>query len=66
MAKTTTTAMQFGLAVPVLSEAVNFLNTISSDDSAMSLIQAQRDYFGAHQLIRKSDPEKKSIHIYWK
>lgn len=66
LAKTTTTAMQFGLAVPVLSEAVNFLNTISSDDSAMSLIQAQRDYFGAHQLIRKSDPEKKSIHIYWK
>ncbi len=66
LAKTTTAAMLSGLAVPALSEAVNFLNTISSYDSPMSLIQAQRDYFGAHQFVRKSDPEKKSIHINWK
>ncbi len=66
LTKITTAAMQYGLAVPALSEAVNFLNTGSSNDSAMSLIQAQRDYFGAHQFIRKSDPEKKSIHFDWK
>ncbi len=66
LAKTTAAAMQSGLAVPALGEAVNYLNTISSDDSSMSLIQAQRDYFGAHQFIRKSDPEKKKIHIDWK
>ena len=66
LAKITTAAMQSGFAVPALSEAVIFLNTISSDDLSMSLIQAQRDYFGAHQFVRKSDPEKKSIHINWK
>lgn len=66
LAKITTTAMQYGLAVPALCEAVIFLNTLNSDDSSMSLIQAQRDYFGAHQFIRKSDPEKKQIHVDWK
>ena len=65
LVKTTTIAMQSAWAVPALSDAVNFLNTINTDDTAISLIQAQRDYFGAHQFVRKSDPSKKMIHIDW-
>jgi 6-phosphogluconate dehydrogenase len=32
----------------------------------MNLIQAQRDYFGAHTYQRKDDPSGKAVHTNWK
>jgi 6-phosphogluconate dehydrogenase len=59
-------AINNGLAVPVLGEAIQFINGYFSEDSAMNIIQAQRDYFGAHKVILKSDPLQQAIHVNWK
>ncbi|MEN8125293.1 MAG: decarboxylating NADP(+)-dependent phosphogluconate dehydrogenase [Bacteroidota bacterium] len=52
--------------IPNLSEAVNFLNGYSEANSSANLIQAQRDYFGAHTYQRINDPSGKFYHTNWK
>jgi 6-phosphogluconate dehydrogenase len=49
-----------------LSESVNFLNQLKTDRSAANIIQAQRDYFGAHTYKRIHDPLQKNYHTIWK
>jgi len=66
LANLTAASMINGMAIPVFSTALNYLNAYGSKDSPMNLIQAQRDYFGAHGVILKSDPDQKQIHINWK
>ncbi|MBT8221160.1 MAG: NADP-dependent phosphogluconate dehydrogenase, partial [Bacteroidia bacterium] len=41
------------VAMPAFSSALNYLKSIARADSAMNLIQAQRDYFGAHTYQKK-------------
>jgi 6-phosphogluconate dehydrogenase len=53
------------LAIPSFSEAINFLNSFAVADSSANLIQAQRDYFGAHTYQRKDDDSKKFYHTNW-
>ncbi|WP_420583177.1 NADP-dependent phosphogluconate dehydrogenase [Reichenbachiella sp.] len=53
------------LAIPNLSDSVNFLNSFSLADSSANLLQAQRDYFGAHTYQRKDDPSGKFYHTEW-
>ena len=48
-----------------LSESVNFLNQLKTDRSAANIIQAQRDYFGAHTYKRIHDPLQKNHHTIW-
>jgi 6-phosphogluconate dehydrogenase len=57
---------QNGFAISALSEALNYINAISMANSAMNLIQAQRDYFGAHTYQRTDDASGKSYHTEWK
>ncbi len=52
--------------IPCLSDAVNFLNGYSEKNSSANLIQAQRDYFGAHTYQRLDDPSGKYYHTNWK
>lgn len=59
-------SLKAGFAVPALSEALNFLNGIVTKESAMNLIQAQRDYFGAHAYERIDDTTGKAHHTQWK
>ncbi len=54
------------ISIPCLSDAVNFLNGYSEKNSSANLIQAQRDYFGAHTYQRIDDPSGKSYHTNWK
>lgn len=54
------------LAIPCFSEAVNFLNNFSTAKSTANLIQAQRDYFGAHTYQRNDDDTEKFYHTDWK
>lgn len=54
------------IAIPCLSESVNFLNTYTTADSSANLIQAQRDYFGAHTYQRTDDDSGKFYHTNWK
>ncbi len=53
------------LAIPCLSESVNFLNTYTTANSSANIIQAQRDYFGAHTYQRTDDPSGKFYHTKW-
>ena len=53
------------LTTPALSEAIQFLNGITTAYASANVIQAQRDYFGAHTYQRLDDPSGKSHHTNW-
>ena len=52
--------------IPCLSEAVNFFNGLTTAHSTANLIQAQRDYFGAHTYQRVDDSSNQFYHTNWK
>ncbi len=52
--------------IPCLSEALNYFNGYKTKNSSANLIQAQRDYFGAHTYQRLHDPSGKAYHTIWK
>lgn len=54
------------ISIPCFSAAVNFLNGYTEKNSPANLIQAQRDYFGAHSYQRIDDPTEKFYHTNWK
>ena len=45
-------ALENKIATPIISEAIQFFNSISTAHSTANLIQAQRDFFGAHTFLR--------------
>ena len=53
------------IPISCLSEAINFFNSYTTEDSSANLIQAQRDYFGAHTYQRIDDPSGKFHHTNW-
>jgi len=53
------------IASPCLSEAANFLLGYSTANSSANLIQAQRDYFGAHTYQRIDDDSGTFYHTNW-
>lgn len=59
-------ALKQGLPVPVMSAALNYFLGCISSDSPANLIQAQRDYFGAHTYRRKDKPADQYYHTLWK
>jgi 6-phosphogluconate dehydrogenase len=54
------------LSTPVLSEALQFFNGITTAYTSANIIQAQRDYFGAHTYQRLDDNSGKNYHTNWK
>ena len=52
--------------IPCFMDAVNFFHGIKTVDSPANLIQAQRDYFGAHTYQRVDDPTGNRYHSEWK
>tara|TARA_R110002072_G_scaffold172031_1_gene325783 strand:+ start:805 stop:2688 length:1884 start_codon:yes stop_codon:yes gene_type:complete len=54
------------VTIPSLGEAVQFFNAITTANSSANIIQAQRDYFGAHTYKRIDDASDKSYHTKWK
>ncbi len=50
---------------PVISASFNYLNGITRDKSTANMIQAQRDYFGAHQYERLDQPRGTFFHTNW-
>jgi 6-phosphogluconate dehydrogenase len=58
--------LQAGYSVPVLSAAANYLLNFSSAQNAANMIQAQRDYFGAHTYERNDKPRGEFFHTQWK
>ncbi|WP_332911389.1 hypothetical protein [Algoriphagus boritolerans] len=57
--------LSHGFALPVMSAGINYLLGRITAESSASLIQAQRDYFGAHTYQLKDDPSGKFYHTDW-
>ncbi len=51
--------------IPCLSESINFFNSHTTADSSANLIQAQRDFFGAHTYQRTDDTSGEFHHTNW-
>ena len=59
-------ALTNGFPVPVLSAAANYLLNFTSGQSSANMIQAQRDYFGAHTYERVDKKRGEFFHTEWK
>ncbi|MGL1885515.1 MAG: NADP-dependent phosphogluconate dehydrogenase [Reichenbachiella sp.] len=53
------------VAAPNLIESISFLNSFSVANSSANLLQAQRDYFGAHTYQRNDDNTHTFYHTDW-
>jgi len=61
--KAVSTAILHGISVPALSSALAYYDSYRSTELPMNLLQAQRDYFGAHTYMRR---DKDGIfHTIW-
>ncbi|MFQ3230904.1 NADP-dependent phosphogluconate dehydrogenase [Reinekea sp.] len=54
-----------GVAAPALSASLSYFDSLRSGCLSANLIQAQRDYFGAHSYRRIDRPESESYHLNW-
>lgn len=59
-----TAAMQ-GVPLPCLSSALNYFDGYRSANLPANLLQAQRDYFGAHTYERKDKARGEFFHTNW-
>ena len=58
-------AAQFGVPVPAMSSALSFFDGYRRERLPANLIQAQRDYFGAHTYERVDQPRGQFFHTNW-
>ncbi len=58
-------AVEQGLPVPAFATALNFYDGYRCDRLPANLLQAQRDYFGAHTYERIDQPRGKFFHTNW-
>jgi 6-phosphogluconate dehydrogenase len=58
-------AVELGLPVPAMSSALAFFDGYRSDRLPANLLQAQRDYFGAHTYERVDRPRGEFFHTNW-
>jgi 6-phosphogluconate dehydrogenase len=56
---------QSGRGYPCLSAALQTLNSLTTEVSSGHMIQAQRDFFGAHTFERVDDASGKKYHHQW-
>jgi len=59
------TAVQVGVPVPALSSALAYYDSYRSERLPANLLQAQRDYFGAHTYERVDKPRGQFFHTEW-
>jgi 6-phosphogluconate dehydrogenase len=58
-------AVDLGVAVPSMSAALNYYDSYRSARLPANLLQAQRDYFGAHTYERVDKPRGEFFHTNW-
>jgi 6-phosphogluconate dehydrogenase len=63
--KVTATAILNGIPAPCLSAAINYYDGYRTERLPANLLQAQRDYFGAHTYERIDEPRGKFFHTNW-
>lgn len=59
-------SMLNGISAPSLAAALTYFDGYRSEKLPANLLQAQRDYFGAHTYERTDFPKGKSFHTNWK
>lgn len=59
------TAVQAGIPIPCFSSALSFFDGYRSGYLPANLIQAQRDFFGAHTYERTDKPRGQFFHTDW-
>jgi len=59
------TAVTLGIPVPCLSSALAYFDGYRSERLPANLLQAQRDYFGAHSYERVDRPRGEFFHTNW-
>ncbi len=62
---TVANAVQAGIPVPAMSTALAFYDAYRSGSLPANLLQAQRDYFGAHTYERLDKPRGEFFHTNW-
>jgi 6-phosphogluconate dehydrogenase len=63
--RTVARAVTFGVAVPALSSALAYYDGVRTGRGPANLLQAQRDYFGAHTFERTDRPRGEFVHFDW-
>ena len=58
-------AVRLGVPVPAFSSALAFYDGYRSERVSANLLQAQRDYFGAHTYERVDKPRGEFFHTNW-
>jgi 6-phosphogluconate dehydrogenase len=58
-------AIEIGLPMPTMTSALCFLDGYTSARLPANMLQAQRDYFGAHTYERVDQPSGKFFHTNW-
>jgi len=58
-------ALSMGIAIPAFSSALSFFFGYRASRSSANLLQAQRDYFGAHTYERIDQPRGQFFHSDW-
>ena len=58
-------AAQMGIPMPCLGSALAYFDGYRSDRLPANLLQAQRDYFGAHTYERVDKPRGQAFHTNW-
>jgi 6-phosphogluconate dehydrogenase len=59
------TATQAGIPIPCISSALSYYDAFRSERLPANLLQAQRDYFGAHTYERLDKPRGEFFHTNW-
>lgn len=59
------TALINGIPVPAFTTALNYFDGYRSDRLPANMLQAQRDYFGAHTYERIDKPRGEFFHTNW-
>lgn len=58
-------AMEYGVPVPAMTAALSYYDGYRCDRLPANLLQAQRDYFGAHTYERLDTPRGQFFHTNW-
>ena len=59
------TAVINGIPTPAMSSALSYFDSYTTASLPANLLQAQRDYFGAHTYERIDQPKGKFFHTNW-
>jgi len=61
--KVVATAAELGVPIPAFSSALSYFDSYRTEKLSANMIQAQRDYFGAHTYERTDRPG--NFHTEW-